>query len=107
VAANDPCYLELGTGWRIPTKTEWNNIFAAGGWTNWNGPWSTGLKVHAAGHLDYNMGLLYNRGIDGYYWSSNQNNAEQGWSLGFWNSYCAMYSTSYKANGFSVRCIRN
>ncbi len=23
-AANDPCTLELGNGWRLPTYTEWN-----------------------------------------------------------------------------------
>jgi hypothetical protein len=37
-AANDPCTLELGTGWRIPTNAEWTNVDASGGWTNWTGP---------------------------------------------------------------------
>ena len=28
-AANDPCALELGNGWRIPTYTEWTNVDAS------------------------------------------------------------------------------
>jgi len=47
---NDPCALELGAGWRIPTLTEWCNVDNSGGWTNWNGPWSSNLKMHAAGY---------------------------------------------------------
>ncbi|MEI7724646.1 MAG: hypothetical protein WCK09_06045 [Bacteroidota bacterium] len=36
-AANDPCRIELGDGWRIPTMMEWSNVIATGNWTNWNG----------------------------------------------------------------------
>ncbi len=104
---NDPCNLELGTTWRIPTYTEWNNVFTGGSWTNWNGPWNSGLKMHAGGHIDYNQGWLYNRGVDGYYWSSSQVDQTTAWTLGFWNSYCGMYSTVYKANGYSIRCLKN
>ncbi len=47
LVTNDPCTTELGTGWRIPTRTEWENVDASGSWNNWNGPWSSGLKLHA------------------------------------------------------------
>ena len=40
LAANDPCAIELGTGWRIPTNFEWINVDASGNWTYWNGPWT-------------------------------------------------------------------
>jgi hypothetical protein len=46
---NDPCNLELGQPWRIPTYTEWYNLDNAGGWNGWNGPWNCGLKLHGAG----------------------------------------------------------
>ena len=35
ITANDPCNIELGTGWRLPTYAEWLNVDASGGWTNW------------------------------------------------------------------------
>ena len=31
ITANDPCNLELGTAWRIPTYTEWYNVDYTGG----------------------------------------------------------------------------
>jgi len=105
-AANDPCTLELGSGWRIPTYTEWYNVDNTGGWTNWNGPWSSGLKMHAAGYL-YNIdGSLYNRGSDGSYWSSTQYSATNGWNLIFHSSNCGMYDND-KAFGFTLRCVRD
>jgi hypothetical protein len=41
---NDPCSLELGSPWRIPSSSEWQNVDLAGGLTNWNGPWGSGLQ---------------------------------------------------------------
>jgi hypothetical protein len=104
--ANDPCTLELGSGWRLPTKTEWTNVDASGGWTNWNGPWDSGLKLHAAGCLYNSSGSLYNRGSDGNYWSSVQGGATTGWYLYFYSSSRGM-SYNIKAHGFSVRCLRD
>ena len=62
LAANDPCALELGSGWRLPTSTEWTNVDASGGWTDWNGPWNSALKMHAAGYLLVSDGSLDYRG---------------------------------------------
>jgi hypothetical protein len=62
---NDPCNLELGQSWRIPTYTEWYNVDNSGGWTNWYGPWNSGLKLHGAGYLNYSDGALLNRGTYG------------------------------------------
>ncbi|MEI6436591.1 MAG: hypothetical protein WCP32_17325, partial [Bacteroidota bacterium] len=104
--ANDPCALELGGGWRLPNYTEWFNVDNIGNWTNWNGPWGSGLKLHAAGYLDYSVGSLYGRGSYGLYWSSTQNSSANGWDLDFGSSYSNM-STNYKAFGFSLRCLRD
>jgi hypothetical protein len=103
--ANDPCNLELGTQWRIPTYTEWYNVDNIGGWTNWNGPWGSGLKLHAAGFLYPSDGSLYYRGSGGYYWSSTQYSATYGWHLYFDIGYSTM-SDLTKAGGFSLRCLR-
>ena len=106
IAANDPCTLEMGSGWRIPTNTEWTNVDAIGNWTNWNGPWNSALKMHAAGLLYYSDGALNYRGSHGFYWSSTQDGATYGWHLSFNNSISYMdYAT--KAYGFTARCVRD
>jgi len=104
--ANDPCTLLLGTGWRIPTRTEWTNVDASGNWTNWNGPWNSGLKLHAAGHLSFSDGSLLNRGSFGNYWSSTQSSATNGWYLAFYSGISAVNGNG-KAYGFSLRCLRD
>jgi hypothetical protein len=81
LVANDPCALELGSGWRIPTSTEWTNVDASGNWTSWTGPWNSSLKMHAAGNLNNSDGSLNLRGSNGNYWSSSQNSATNGWYL--------------------------
>jgi hypothetical protein len=106
-SANDPCSLLLGSAWRIPTKTEWVNVDAAGNWTNWNGPFNSGLQLHAAGLLYNNDGVLGLRGIDGDYWSSSQSDATNlGWVLIFTSSYSSTFET-YKPYGFTARCVRD
>ncbi|MFA4864311.1 MAG: hypothetical protein WC605_11150 [Bacteroidales bacterium] len=104
--ANDPCTLELGSGWRIPTQTEWTNVDAIGNWTDWNGPWNSALKLHAAGYLSWNGGSLYNRGSHGHYWSSAQNNVDIGLYLDFDSSWSQVTQGS-KPMGFTLRCVRD
>ena len=105
-AAKDPCAIELGSGWRIPTYTEWQNVDAFGGWNDWNGPWNSALKLHAAGYLDKSNGALTGRGSNGKYWGSAQLDAAYGWLLNFNVAGCYMYQYD-KASGYSVRCVRN
>jgi len=68
---NDPCVLLLGAGWRLPTSTE---LTKAGGTPQyWQTPSDANgsvLKLHMAGRLTNDKGLLENRGSAGYYWSS-------------------------------------
>ena len=106
IAANDPCTLELGTGWRIPTSAEWTNVNAAGNWTNWNDLWNSALKLHGAGLLSYNSGSLGDRGSSGYCWSSTQTDATNSLFMYFspWNSYLPTWSKAY---GHSLRCLRD
>jgi len=101
----DPCTLELGAGWRIPTNTEWTNVDAGGNWIDWNGPWNSGLKLHAAGLLGGTTGSLLYRGSYGNYWSSIQNSSIDARYLGFSISSCSV-DAYYKDYGFSVRCLK-
>ena len=105
-ASNDPCNIELGCGWRVPTDSEWNNVDASGNWNNWDGPWNSPLKMHAAGMLEMGNGALSYRGVKGIYWSSKQQNATAGWILMFTST--SSYISSYpKTAGFPLRCIKN
>ena len=105
VPDNDPCTIELGTGWRIPTNTEWTNVDAAGNWTNWNDAWNSALKMHAAGNLESADGSLYVRGELGYYWSSVMYTLMHGRFFTFdWGSCYIGYAP--KASGFPLRCIK-
>ena len=110
-SANDPCTLEIGSGWRIPTITEWTNVDGAGNWNSWSEPWASGLKMHAAGALYPSFpaaGVLIERGVSGYYWSSTQ--ALVGYAdarfLYFYstNSTIIYYNKPY---GMTLRCIKN
>lgn len=107
LTANDPCGIELGSNWRIPTSTEWSNVNASGGWTNWNGPWYSYLKLHAVGYLDRTLGYLSGRGQNGFYYSSTQANSDYGWHLIFNSSLSNMSDYgNVKAYGFPLRCIK-
>ena len=100
LAASDPCTIELGGGWRIPTNTEWTNGDAGGSWTNWNGPYGSALKIHAAGNLYNSDGSLHDRGSYGYYWSSTQSSASNGWSLFFYSGLCGTSNATPRRTAF-------
>jgi hypothetical protein len=108
LAANDPCTLELGSDWRIPTHTEYYNIDNMGGWDDWDGPWDSALKLHAAGYLTVDAGIegsLLARGTTGIYWSRSQITEWVGLSLYFRSTICNISNTN-KSAGFTVRCIK-
>ena len=94
----------MGNGWRIPTATEWNNVVNAGVWTDWNGPWDSALKMHAAGKIFYSDHSLNERGVRGHYYSSTQSYSKYGWDF-YFGYYDCDFQYNSKANGYSVRCI--
>lgn len=105
LTTNDPCNLELGASWRLPTYTEWYNVDNTGGWTTWGGPWGSGLRLHAAGNLSSNYGTLGSRGLHGIYRSSSQATTDKGWQLLF-HSDASYMDPDYKISASSVRCLR-
>lgn len=104
-ADNDPCTIELGTGWRIPTFSEWQSVISGGSWSNWYGPWDSDLKMHAAGYLS-TTGTLLDRGTTGMYVSSNQNDNTTCNYIQF-NSNFVTYWHLSKAQGYSIRCLKD
>ena len=105
-AANDPCSLELGSSWRLPTHVEWGNVDVSGGWTNWDGPWNSGLKLHAAGGLQYYDGSLISRGAIGNYWSGVQHSVTHGWTMNF-SSVISWILNPDKSYAYPVRCVKD
>lgn len=106
IAGNDPCTIELGSGWRIPTSTEWNNADATGGWNNYNDTYNSILKLHAGGYLDAATSDLTQRGFAGLAWSSTQNTSTQGKGLLWVSNGCNPY-TGDKAYAFTMRCLKD
>ncbi|NTW33043.1 MAG: hypothetical protein HGB12_10520 [Bacteroidetes bacterium] len=104
--ANDPCAIELGTGWRIPTFTEYTNADANGAWNNYNDSYNSVLKLHAAGYLLSSNGTVSNRGSVGYIWCSTQFNATVGRFLHL-ASANTFLNTNSKPLGYSLRCIKS
>jgi len=106
-SAKDPCTLLLGSGWRLPTYTEYLNADAAPqSWANYNDTYASVLKLHAAGYLSYSTGALSHRGSSGLYWSSTQYSSTHGYHLNFSSSLSNM-GYNYKAHGFGVRGLRD
>ena len=104
--ANDPCNLLLGTGWRIPTNTEWTAADAPS--QNWLSPadaYSSVLKLHMAGSLLNTTGALTTRGSTGYYWSNNSASSPSGYVLSLSSGYSATTSVD-KATAASLRCVK-
>jgi hypothetical protein len=104
-ATNDPCTIELGGSWRIPTKSEYDAIDNAGSWTTWSGPYGSALKLHAAGYLGNSNGAITSRGATGQYWSTTQSSSTNGWAYVFTSSTAAS-SGSNKARGATLRCVK-
>jgi hypothetical protein len=103
---NDPCSLLLGECWRIPTYAEWDNVRVNGGWTAYSSDaFNSVLKLHESGGIR-DGGLIW-RGLYGYYWSSNQYDANYGyWTRCYLNINLFFINVS-KDLGTTVRCIQN
>ena len=95
ITANDPCTLLLGTGWRLPTYTEWNNVL-----TTYSTPASAFslLSLTQSGAITSN-GWIYTPG-------TNVNGGPYGMG-GHWSSTSASATGAYTgwlmwANGSGV-----
>jgi uncharacterized protein (TIGR02145 family) len=93
---NNPC----PSGYRLPTEAEWTT--ERDSWTPKTsvGAFASPLKLPMAGNRTGYDGLIIKVGTIGYYWSSTD------YGLSFEGSYTSMSPYS-RANGFSVRCIKD
>jgi len=97
---DDPC----PEGFRTPTKAEWQTeLDATTNITNPQSAWEI-LRLPMAGSRCLSNGSLGNVGTNGLYWSSS---ASSTFSLVLlFSSSDANMFTANRANGFSVRCIK-
>ena len=107
---NNPC----PQGYRIPTRIELNTEMSSWNIQNSQGALNSVLKLPPAGLRDFQTGqvlLNYSGSSDnlGCYWSSSDSTSSyqsQRGVLNFGYDYSNIYY-GYKADGHSVRCIKN
>ena len=114
----DPC----PTGWRVPTYKELDNLRKNhSSWTSISGQsgyWFSGSRSYstyipkiffqAAGVRIRQDGSTSSRGSGGDYWSSTPSdyNDNEAHYLYFYDGTVRIYSTGYRADGHSVRCVQ-
>jgi uncharacterized protein (TIGR02145 family) len=84
--------------------TELDNERAAFSSQDRDGAVNSVLKLPVAGRRDDSDGSLHNVGSYGTYWSSTVGGSKA--SLLYFNSSNAYIFSDQRANGFSVRCIK-
>lgn len=116
-AMDDAATAALGSGARMPTSAEWQELInnTTVEWTTMNGvngrkftaANGNSLFLPAAGCRDGSE--LYDAGSYGYYWSSSlhADYPYDAWNFYFYEGYQIMYYNSRRYYGQSVRAVRS
>ena len=98
---NNPC----PGGYRLPTDTELDNEHLTWSSDDSDGAIASVLKLPMAGSRFGSFGWLLGEGSSGGYWSSTVSGT--GARFLYFNSSVANVDTYFRANGYSVRCIKD
>jgi len=97
---NNPC----PAGYRLPTEAEWEAERTSWSSNNAAGAFASPLKLPVAGYR-FSGGSLRDVGSTGSYWSSTVDGTSSRY-LYFYSSDASMFSNG-RANGYSVRCLKD
>jgi uncharacterized protein (TIGR02145 family) len=108
---NNPCPI----GYRIPTNTELVNEISSWSISNSNGAFTSPLKLIMAGIRNSASGSIEENEFSGYYWSSSPATIGAGGGVTtyynssylYFNSSDASTSAVIRADGMSIRCIKD
>jgi hypothetical protein len=104
-SVNNPC----PSGYRLPTggsSSEWADEVNKWSSSNSVGAMSSVLKVPLPGFRNRNTGVVYNSNSNGFCWSCAVS-GDNAHNLHLNSSAASPGTSSYRANGFSVRCLKN
>jgi uncharacterized protein (TIGR02145 family) len=117
----DPCQT-LGTGWRVPTQSEWAQITSNSNntwvWKNGGTNGISGYEIKPGGATKptsfflpaagarFNAGALNLVGSNGYYWSSTASTSSA-FYMNFRSGVLAPGDATNRATSRSVRCVAN
>jgi hypothetical protein len=106
-SGEDPCTLLLGTGWRLPTGTEWSNVITNGGWSTYDDIYNSPLRLHLSSFLNTADGSNGYLGVEGYWWSSTQTDNTTAQAMAHdWVYVVSVLTWPSKVYGFTVRCLK-
>ncbi len=100
----DPC-KQLGTGWHLPSSTEWQAIVTAESMTNPATAFSSYLKLPANGNRTSSGGFDYT-GTRGYYWSNETSNSGGKYLYVGTTVAPNPNSGAFRGQGSAIRCMK-
>ena len=99
---NNPC----PSGFRLPTKDEFQAEL--GSWNSKDavGAFSSFLKLPYAGFRYYYSGIVHNNNLISPYWMSSTHSGQNSYYLRLGMDFAVIASTGARGQGMSVRCIK-
>jgi hypothetical protein len=101
----NPC-AALGTGWRMPTAADWQNVLNQEGISDTHNGYQSNLKLPAGGIRFFFNGNVHVNGDIGYFWTSTAD-GNKAKAVFIDNAYGLFISPTERGNGFPCRCLKD